>query len=47
MLTVRLFKEGIYWAYTHGWTPGLAHLYIGQEAVAIGVCVNLEEEDYI
>jgi pyruvate dehydrogenase E1 component alpha subunit len=27
--------------------PGLAHLYIGQEAIAVGVCEALKIEDYI
>lgn len=27
--------------------PGLAHLYIGQEAVAVGVCQALRRDDYI
>jgi pyruvate dehydrogenase E1 component alpha subunit len=27
--------------------PGLAHLYIGEEAVAVGVCEALTREDYI
>ncbi len=27
--------------------PGLAHLYIGEEAVAVGVCEALNKEDYI
>lgn len=27
--------------------PGLAHLYMGQEAVAVGGCANLTDEDYI
>ncbi|HVO95596.1 MAG TPA: thiamine pyrophosphate-dependent dehydrogenase E1 component subunit alpha, partial [Terriglobales bacterium] len=27
--------------------PGLAHLYIGEEAVAVGVCEALRREDYI
>jgi pyruvate dehydrogenase E1 component alpha subunit len=27
--------------------PGLAHLYIGQEAVAVGVCSALRREDWI
>ena len=27
--------------------PGLAHLYIGQEAVAVGVCEALRRDDYI
>src|SRR5262249_58975964 len=27
--------------------PGLAHLYIGEEAVAVGVCEALQPDDYI
>jgi pyruvate dehydrogenase E1 component alpha subunit len=27
--------------------PGLAHLYIGQEAVAVGICEALRKDDYI
>ena len=27
--------------------PGLAHLYIGEEAVAVGVCEALRRDDYI
>src|SRR5258706_321755 len=27
--------------------PGLAHLYIGEEAVAVGVCGALRQDDYI
>src|SRR5262249_33409959 len=27
--------------------PGLAHLYIGEEAVAVGVCSALRKDDYI
>jgi pyruvate dehydrogenase E1 component alpha subunit len=27
--------------------PGLAHLYIGEEAIAVGVCQALQREDYI
>lgn len=27
--------------------PGLAHLYLGEEAVAAGVCGALEERDFI
>jgi pyruvate dehydrogenase E1 component alpha subunit len=27
--------------------PGLAHLYIGEEAVAVGICEALRQDDYI
>ena len=27
--------------------PGLANLYSGEEAIAVGVCAALEETDYI
>ena len=47
MLIIRYFEEAIYYVYTQGWMPGLAHLYIGQEAIAVGVCENLEDKDYI
>lgn len=47
MLTIRYFEEAIHYVYTRGWMPGLAHLYIGQEAIAVGVCENLEDKDYI
>lgn len=30
-----------------GLMPGLAHLYLGEEAVAAGACVALREDDYI
>ena len=33
--------------YTQAMMPGLAHLYIGQEAVAVGVCEALRRDDYI
>ncbi len=47
MLTIRYFEEAIHYVYAQGWMPGLAHLYIGQEAIAVGVCENLENKDYI
>ncbi len=33
--------------YTRALMPGLAHLYIGEEAVAVGVCEALRTDDYI
>jgi pyruvate dehydrogenase E1 component alpha subunit len=47
MLKIRYFEERISDAYSRGLVPGLAHLYIGQEAVATGVCAVLREDDYI
>jgi TPP-dependent pyruvate/acetoin dehydrogenase alpha subunit len=47
MLKIRLFEEEIYPIYTHGLMPGLAHLSIGQEACAVGVIMNLREDDYL
>ena len=47
MVTIRYFEESIYDVYTRGLMPGLAHLYIGEEAIAVGVCENLRTEDLI
>ena len=47
MLTIRRFEERVQDLYARGFIPGLAHLYIGEEAVAAGVCANLREDDYI
>lgn len=47
MQTIRLFEERIVDLYARGEVPGLAHLYIGEEAVAAGVCAVLTDDDYI
>lgn len=47
MIQIRMFEERVEEAYKRGLVPGFAHLYIGQEAVAVGVCQNLESGDYI
>jgi pyruvate dehydrogenase E1 component alpha subunit len=47
MLTIRQFEEGVWDVYTRGLMPGLAHLCIGQEAVAVGACTALRPDDYI
>jgi pyruvate dehydrogenase E1 component alpha subunit len=47
MLRIRLFEEQVNDLYTTAKMPGLAHLYIGEEAVAVGVCSALRDEDYI
>jgi len=47
MLMIRLFEEKVNELYTRALMPGLAHLYIGEEAVAVGVCEALRPDDYI
>jgi len=47
MLAIRLFEELVNDLYTRALMPGLAHLYIGEEAVAVGVCEALRADDYI
>lgn len=47
MLTIRHFEERVAELYTEGLIPGVAHLYIGEEAVAVGVCKALSESDYV
>jgi acetoin:2,6-dichlorophenolindophenol oxidoreductase subunit alpha len=47
MMAIRLFEERVNDLYTRALMPGLAHLYIGEEAVAVGVCEALRPDDYI
>jgi acetoin:2,6-dichlorophenolindophenol oxidoreductase subunit alpha len=47
MVAIRLFEERVNDLYTRALMPGLAHLYIGEEAIAVGVCEALKTTDYI
>jgi pyruvate dehydrogenase E1 component alpha subunit len=47
MLRIREFENQVFELYKQGLMPGLAHLYIGEEAVAVGACAALNENDYI
>jgi pyruvate dehydrogenase E1 component alpha subunit len=47
MIRIRLFEEQVNELYTRALMPGLAHLYIGEEAVAVGICEALRPADYI
>jgi pyruvate dehydrogenase E1 component alpha subunit len=47
MVAIRLFEERVNDLYTRRLMPGLAHLYIGEEAIAVGVCEALNADDYI
>lgn len=47
MKKIRDFENSIIDVYSRGQMPGLAHLYIGEEAIAAGVCDNLLKDDYV
>src|SRR3954468_22932860 len=47
MVAIRLFEERVNDLYTRALMPGLAHLYIGEEAIACGICETLRKDDYI
>lgn len=47
MLKIRTFEEHVNQLYLTAKMPGLAHLYIGEEAIAVGVCAALKRDDYI
>jgi len=47
MLTIRRFEERVGELFAAGKLPGFIHLYIGEEAVATGVCANLRDDDFI
>src|ERR1700691_3712772 len=47
MVSIRLFEEQVNDVYTRALMPGLAHLYSGEEAVAVGICEALRIDDYI
>jgi pyruvate dehydrogenase E1 component alpha subunit len=47
MLRIRLFEDSIFKLFEAGLVPGTVHQYQGQEAVAVGVCSQLEASDYL
>ena len=47
MLRIRNVEEGLARAYAQGHIPGACHTYIGQEAIAVGVCSNLRSDDVV
>lgn len=47
MYEIRCFEEKLFYLFLHDDIPGTMHQYIGQEAVAVGVCANLRKDDYI
>ena len=47
MLEIRFFEEKVFDLYAQNLVPGTIHLYLGEEAVAVGVCSVLKKDDYI
>src|SRR6266446_10752365 len=47
MAKIRAFEEQVNELYKGAKMPGLAHLYVGEEAVAVGVCEALRRDDVI
>lgn len=47
MRTIREFENRISKEFAAGTVPGFTHLYLGQEAVAVGVCMHLDDNDSI
>jgi TPP-dependent pyruvate/acetoin dehydrogenase alpha subunit len=47
MRLIREFEERLHLEIMTGDVAGFTHLYAGQEAVAVGICENLTDRDYI
>ena len=47
MNRIRTFENRVAELFAAGKIPGFVHLYVGEEAVATGVCANLTDRDYI
>jgi TPP-dependent pyruvate/acetoin dehydrogenase alpha subunit len=47
MYTIRHFEQRCVQLYRQGFIRGYFHPYLGEEAIAVGVCAALREDDYI
>jgi acetoin:2,6-dichlorophenolindophenol oxidoreductase subunit alpha len=47
MFTIRAFEERVQQEFSKGGIPGFVHLYAGEEAAAVGMCLHLSDRDYI
>ena len=47
MRTIRAFEGKVAELFAAGKIPGFVHLYVGEEAIAVGVCAHLRDDDYI
>jgi TPP-dependent pyruvate/acetoin dehydrogenase alpha subunit len=47
MTLIREFEERVHVEFATGDIPGFVHLYAGEEAIAVGLCIHLDERDWI
>ena len=47
MLEIRRFEEKVWDLFGRNLIPGTLHLYIGEEATAVGVCADLRVDDFV
>lgn len=47
MCKIRAFEESANELYLAAKMPGLTHMYVGEEAIAVGVCEAIRKDDYI
>ena len=47
MCTIREFEERVHTEFAGGGIPGFVHLYAGEEASGVGVCMHLNDQDCI
>ena len=45
MKTIRVFEDRVHVEFETGEVPGFVHLYAGEEAIAAGVCLHLDDGD--
>ena len=47
MRQIREFENRLHDDFSAGLIPGFVHLYAGEEAIAVGVCAHLDDDDFI
>src|ERR671937_3144098 len=47
MQTIRTFEKRVAREFRSGEIPGFVHMYVGEEAIAAGVCACLNDDDYV
>ena len=47
MVLIRVFESRVEELFKAGKLPGFVHTYLGEEAIAVGVCSQLRSDDYI